>query len=434
MAAGALAGRRVLEIGGLAGAYCGRLLADLGAEVILVEPPGGDPARSGWPCAPREDGGGESFFHLYMNAGKKSVTLALDTPAGREALLGLARGADLVVESMPPGRLAALGLGYRQLREPNPALVLTSITAFGQSGPHRDYPAADIVAMAMGGAMVVTGHPDDPPVTLAGSQASVSAATLAAAASLIALHHAARTGTGQHVDISLQEAVLAVTSICGAGKWLDDGLVPRRFGTGTFSSVPSGAYPCADGEIYLMVNRPLHWKALARWVHETTGNEEILDPMFEGPSLVRQPYRELLDIFIGEHCARFTAEELYREGQRRHIATSPLNSVGAMCRDHHLAARRFFVDVDQPGLGRLAMPGAPYRFERTPCVPRAPRAHAPASTRRSFRACWRAPRPRVRRRPTWRRRPRWPGCACSSSPRGWQGPGSDASWPGAAPT
>ncbi len=157
----ALAGRRVIELAGVAGAYCGRLLADLGAEVILVEPPGGDPVR--------DAGGG--FLHSYMNAGKKGITLALDTAAGRDTLLALARGTDVLIESLPPGRLAALGLGYERLREANPALVLTSITGFGQSGPHRDFPAADIVAMAMGGAMVVTGDPADPPVTLAGSQA-----------------------------------------------------------------------------------------------------------------------------------------------------------------------------------------------------------------------------------------------------------------------
>ncbi len=362
----ALDGRRVLEIAGVAGAYCGRLLADLGAEVILVEPPGGDPVR--------DAGGG--FLHAYMNAGKKSVTLALGTTAGRDTLLELARGTDVLIESLAPGRLAALGLGYDRLRQANPALVLTSITAFGQSGPHRDFPAADIVAMAMGGAMVVTGDPADPPVTLAGSQACVSASTLAAAGSLIALRHAALTGHGQHVDISMQEAVLAVTSICGAGKWLDDGIVPKRFGTGTFSSVPSGTYPCIDGEIYLMVNRPLHWKALARWVHETTGNEEILDPMFEGSSLLRQPYRELLDIFIREHTARFTVEELYREGQRRHLAMSPLRTVSEMCRDTHLAARGFFVESAPPDGSRARMPGPAYRLSRTPCAPRgaAPRA------------------------------------------------------------
>ncbi|MBK6289849.1 MAG: CoA transferase [Gammaproteobacteria bacterium] len=363
----ALGGRRVLEIADATGVYCGKLLADLGAEVIRLEPPGGDATRR---IAPFPAGAGTDdpgFFHCYMNAGKKSLTLDPDTAAGRSLLLDLAATADLIVETLPPGRLAQLGLGFEQLRAVNPALVLTSITPFGQSGPHRDYPGADIVAMAMGGAMVVTGDPADPPVTLAGSQACVAGATLAAVSSLIALRHAACTGQGQHVDISMQEAMLAVTSICGASKWLDDGLVPKRFGTATFSSVPSGIHRCSDGEIYLMVNRPLHWKALARWVHETTGNEEILDPMFEGSSLLRQPYRELLDIFIGEHTARFTVEQLYREGQRRHLALTPLNSVSMVCHDRHLAERGFFVEAPQPAGRCWRAPGAPYRLSRTPC-------------------------------------------------------------------
>lgn len=360
----ALAGVRVLELAGAEGAYCGRLLADLGAEVIRLEPPGGDPLRQRGPLPPGRSTGG--YTERYLHAGKTSLTLDPETQAGRELLLELVRGADLLVETLPPGRLAALGLGWERLRERNPALVLTSITPFGQNGPHRDYPLADIVAMAMGGAMIVTGDPADPPVVLAAQQSFVVGSTLAAASSLVALRHVAAGGAGQHIDISLQEAMLAATSISGIGKWLDDGLVPKRFGTGTFSSVPSGSYPCADGEIFLMINRPLHWKALARWVHETTGNEEILDPMFEGPSLVRQPYRELLDIFIGEHTSRFTVEQLYREAQERHLAMTPLNSLCAMVRDRHLGARGFFVDVPQADGGTLRFPGPPYRFSRTP--------------------------------------------------------------------
>ncbi len=313
----------------------------------------------------------------------------------------------------------------------NPALVLTSITAFGQSGPHRDYPGADIVAMAMGGAMVVTGDPADPPVTLAGSQACVAASTLATVSSLIALRHAACTGQGQHVDISMQEAMLAVTSICGASKWLDDGLVPKRFGTATFSSVPSGIHRCSDGEIYLMVNRPLHWKALARWVHETTGNEEILDPMFEGSSLLRQPYRELLDIFIGEHTARFTVEQLYREGQRRHLALTPLNSVSMMCRDRHLAARGFFVEAPQADGRRWRVPGAPYRLSRTPCRVGGGAPQPGEHDGELAALLARAPAgPQPRRCPPGCRSP---VCAWSNSPPAWPDRGSDVSWHGAVP-
>ncbi|MCP5081139.1 MAG: hypothetical protein GY948_05525, partial [Alphaproteobacteria bacterium] len=274
-----------------------------------------------------------------------------------------------------PGKLDESGLSFQTLRAENPALVLTSITGFGQTGPHRNYKSTDIVTSAMGGAMVVIGEASDPPVTLAGSQAFVMASTLAAVSSMIALHHSAETGEGQHIDISAQEAVLAVTSICGVGKWLEDGIIPRRFGTATFASVPSGTYPCKDGSIYLMVNRPLHWKALARWVNELTGNQEILDPMFEGPSSVRQPYRELLDLYISELTGNFSVEDIYREGQRRHLAMTPVNTARSLTRDRHLCERGFFVELDHGDDQSLTFPGPPYRFSETPwrIAKRAPR-------------------------------------------------------------
>jgi len=203
--------------------------------------------------------------------------------------------------------------------------VVTSLTPFGQTGPWRDFASSDLVAGALAGALHNTGDPDDPPVALAGSQSHVAAATCAAASSLIALHASRRTGLGQHVDCSVHEINTAVTHICGVGKWRDDGIVPVRGGTGLFASVPSGAYACRDGLVYLMVNRPAHWQALARWIHEETGNEEVLDPMFEGPSSNRIPYRELVDLFVGELTQRFDAGDLYREGQRRHIAFTPVN-------------------------------------------------------------------------------------------------------------
>ncbi len=217
--------------------------------------------------------------------------------------------------------------------------------------------------------MYVVGEGEDPPVRLAGSQAHMMASTYAAVSSMIALHRSAISGEGQHVDISVEEATVSVSHICGVGKWLDDGIIPRRRGTGLFASVPSGAYPCSDGMIYLMVNRPLHWQALARWIHEVTGNQEVLDPMFEGPSSARQPYRELLDLFISELTSRFTVEEIYHEGQARHIAFTPVNTAAAVACDAHLTAREFFVGVEQPGGGTLRYPGPAYRHSGTPwCI------------------------------------------------------------------
>jgi crotonobetainyl-CoA:carnitine CoA-transferase CaiB-like acyl-CoA transferase len=364
---GALAGRRVLDLADASGAYCGKLFADIGADVIKVEPPGGDPSRSTaplWADAPPGESVGLPF--LYRNTSKRSITLDLEVAAGREHFLALASAVDIVLETFAPGELDARGLGYAALRDVNPRIVLTSITGFGQSGPHREFKSSDLIASAMGGALYVTGEAEDPPVNLAGAQAYTMASTCAAASSMIALLHAERTGRGQHVDISIQEVVAAVCHIAGTGKWLDDGIVPRRMGSGLFASIPSGAYPCRDGLIYVMVNRPAHWQALARWIREETGEEAVLDPMFDGPSANRFPHRDLVDHFVGELTRRHTVADLYREGQARHLSFTPVNRVAAVVADPHLAARGFFVDVPHAAAKTLRYPGPPYRFSRTP--------------------------------------------------------------------
>jgi crotonobetainyl-CoA:carnitine CoA-transferase CaiB-like acyl-CoA transferase len=356
----------VLELADESGVYCGKLLADLGADVVKVERPGGDPTRWIPPFWGEQADPERSLFFLYTNTSKRGVTLDPTRPEGRALFLRLAERADLVIETLPPGRLAALGLGYETLKARNPRLVLTSITGFGQTGPRRAWASCDLVASALGGAMYVTGEEEDPPVRLAGSQALIMASTCAAVSSLIALLHAGRSGQGQHVDISVEETVASVAHISGVGRWLDDGILPRRFGTGLVAAVPSGAYPCRDGLVYLIVNRPLHWKALAGWIHEVTGIEEVLDPMFEGPSSARQPYRELLDLWISELTSRLRVDQVYHEGQRRHIALTPVNGAAAVTGDPQLAARGYFVEVEHPGAGRLSYPGAPYRHAATP--------------------------------------------------------------------
>jgi len=353
----ALDGLRVVELADEKGIYCGKLLGDLGADVVKVEAP-----ESLEAVASRRNA-----FSRYADAGKRSVTLDLASADGKAALAKLIVASDLVIETDASGRLDALGIGFETLRRNRPSLVWTSITGFGLSGPMAEYASANIVAAALGGAMHVTGAADDPPVLLAGNPSWISASTAAAAASLVALREAAKSGRGQRVDLSVLEAVAAVTHICGAAKFLEDGIVPRRFGSGLFASVPSGAYRAGDGkQIYLMVNRPAHWRALAKWVNETTGNAEILDPMFEGPSSARQPYRDLLDLLIGDMTERFSADELYREGQRRHLAITPLSGALDVIADPHLADRELFVSVEGAGGESYRQPGAPYRLSRTP--------------------------------------------------------------------
>jgi crotonobetainyl-CoA:carnitine CoA-transferase CaiB-like acyl-CoA transferase len=369
---GALAGRRILEIADETGAYCGKLLADLGAEVIKIEQPSGDATRDLAPM--RTDGapGLRSLFFLYMNTNKRSLALDLGARAGRARFLALAGSADAIVETLRPGALDALGVGYAHLRAANPRLVMTSITSFGQDGPYRDLAGGDLVAAALGGALHVTGDADDPPVRLAGRQSCVTASLCAAAGTLIALRHATRTGRGQRVDVSLLEATVSATHICGIGKWRDDGIVPRRNGTGLFASVPSGTYRCRDGLVYLMINRPRHWQTLAEWIHAVTGAETVLDPLFEGPSSQRIPYRDLIDAYIGDLTARFSVAEIYHEGQRRHLAFTPVQTAAEVVADPHLGARRFFVAVPQADGTALRMPGPPYRLDATPWAIRRP--------------------------------------------------------------
>ncbi|MFO0688478.1 MAG: CoA transferase [Myxococcota bacterium] len=355
---GALADLRVLDLATGGADYCGRLLADLGADVVKIEPPGGDSGR-------RRDESGRLAF-AYANANKRSLVLDLDLEADRERLRTLAATADLLLESHPDGYLEARGLAWSELARRNPGLVLTSITGFGRTGPQKSFRSNDLVASALGGAMISIGDPADPPVRLASHQADVITATLAAGSSLVALAHRDRTGRGQHVDVSSLEAMAAITHIAGVGKWLEDGIVPKRVGTGLVASVPSGAYRCKDGLVYLMVNRPAHWEALAKWIHERTGNEEVLLPDFRGPSSNRLPFRELLDVFIGDLTEQLTVAEAYHEGQRRHIAFTPVNTAARILADEHLAARGFFVPLALEDGRTLRAPGAPYRLARTP--------------------------------------------------------------------
>jgi benzylsuccinate CoA-transferase BbsE subunit len=362
----ALSGRRVLELADERGMYCGKLFADMGADVIKIERPGGDATRQIPPFLQDAAHPDRSLQFLYMNTSKRGITLDLTQPDGRDLFSRLAQTADVIIETFAPGHLDGLGLGYRTLAEASPRLVLTSITGFGQTGPARHHASSDLVASATGGAMYVTGDADDPPVRLGATQADVMASTCAAASTMIAVHHSTRTGAGQHVDVSAQETMLAVSHVCGVGKWLDDGIIPRRRGTGLTASVPSGAYPCTDGLVYLMVNRPAHWKALAAWIHEVTGQSAVIDPLFEGPSSARLPHRDLLDVYITDLTSRATVDAIYHEGQRRHIALTPVHTPSQVAHDPQLAARGYFVTVEHDGAGAVTYPGAPYRHAATP--------------------------------------------------------------------
>ena len=200
-----------MDLSGDLGVYCGKLLADVGADVIKVEHPGGDAMRRTGPfvadAAPMEN----SLHWRHYNTNKRSITLNIEMSAGTDLLGKLAATADVVLESFQPGYLSAKGLGYDHLSEANTGLVYASLTPFGQTGPYRDYKASDLVGFAMGGYMYVTGWPDTPPNKLWGLQAYQTTSNRAFIGILIALFHRLATGEGQYVDVSMQEAVATTT-------------------------------------------------------------------------------------------------------------------------------------------------------------------------------------------------------------------------------
>ncbi|MGH7860606.1 MAG: CaiB/BaiF CoA transferase family protein, partial [Candidatus Dormibacteraceae bacterium] len=243
---GALAGFRVVDLSqDVAGPYCTKLLAGLGARVIKVEPPGsGDPSRRSGPAGAGEQNLETSPSFLYLNTGKESVTLDLDLPDGRAVLERLLVDADVLVESFPPGRLATLGLGDEPLHRLNPRLVITSITNFGQTGPYRDYKADEINLLALGGLLFITGEPDQPPLRMGGRLCQYTAGQNALIGTLAALLARRQTGRGQQVDVSIMETVMAILE--GAiTHWSYHQELRGR--AGTAATAGWGIYPCKDG-------------------------------------------------------------------------------------------------------------------------------------------------------------------------------------------
>ncbi len=344
-----LEGVRVLALASDPCAIAAKLLADLGAEVETIR--GGRVARSSFaPRAERYWRGDARFLELDLD-------LDLAAAEARERLASALSGRAILLEGVEAAARARLGLDPARVRARWPRLVHVSITPFGTDGPRASWRGSDLVAAAAGGAAHLVGESDDPPVKMAGTQSHVSAAVVAVAGALLALRHAERTGAGQHVDVSEQEAVASIGHICGVAKYLDDGLVPRRRGSSLFASVPSGAYACSDGLVYLIVNRPRHWEALAGWIAETTGVAEVLDPMFRGPSSNRIEHRELLDLWIGELAARHDIRGFLAEGEARRLAVTPVQTALEVLADPQLAASRFWRDRGPAGI-RVA--GSPF--------------------------------------------------------------------------
>jgi benzylsuccinate CoA-transferase BbsE subunit len=365
----ALAGIRVIDRSGPEGNYCGKLFAELGADVILVEPPGGTALRGEPPfVAGYDDDPEASLRFLAYNTSKRSVALDLGQAAGQEVLRDLAGTADLLIETDPPGWAAARGVGYTDLAR-NQRLVVTSITPFGQDGPYSGYPADDLTCLAFGGLLSLGGYADGPPVQTAGWQAYAAASVFAAVASMLALLQAEASGQGQQVDVSVQECV--VMGLETAIQAYDlEGRVRGRTG-GITRRAGQGIFPCRDGHVFLLASGlgEQFWVGLLDWLDDegAAGLEALRGDAWTQPSYLETD--EAKDSFLavfGTFCQQRAKAELYRQAQKWRVPLCPVNTPSDVVCSAQLAARQFFVEHPLPHGGTALMPGAPYRLSQTP--------------------------------------------------------------------
>jgi crotonobetainyl-CoA:carnitine CoA-transferase CaiB-like acyl-CoA transferase len=358
----ALGGLRVLDLTGHRAQMCGRLLADMGADVIKVEPPGGDSARRLGPFVNDEPHPDRSLFFWFYNLNKRSLTLNLETTRGREILAGLIDSADVVIESFCPGGGAAYGVDWPTIHRINPASILCSISPFGQDGPWRDYIADDTVLTALGGMLYVNGFPDRRPVRPLGPQACHAAGYYGAVAIMLALHARDRDGLGQWIDLSMQAATAGMLEHV-PGSFFQNGAIEVRRGSLHWSRF-FRVGKCRDG--YLMHCTLGDWTSLIEWVNADGAAQDLIDSAWDDPEYRAANADHLFDV-LDEWIKDKSRDEILERAQLLRQPYASVRRPEELFEDEQLIERGYFVEVEHPELGRrFRYPGAPYRFSATP--------------------------------------------------------------------
>jgi crotonobetainyl-CoA:carnitine CoA-transferase CaiB-like acyl-CoA transferase len=361
--AGALSHIRIVELGDISASYATRLLADLGADVIKVEPPGGDPNRLLPPFAGNIEDLERSLTFINANTNKRSIVLDLQTsPGDREIFAKLLASAHLFVEATSLGDLEARGFTDESLKKINPKLVTVSLTPFGRTGPYRRYKGSDAIANASGGFLYGQGDDTKGQCTAPSHLAYQVAACVAAALGLAGIRHARLNEVGQRIDVSLQEA-LTFTNSSSVARYTRENRLERRPGVKDYGGAGTNIYRCKDGRyVHFTTNMPHMWREFAQnWMTDKT----LAGPEWENPK-----YRDAHGAEVSKAFARFigqfTAEEFANEAQRRHLAAAPLNTVGQFVGCEQLRSRQWLQEIDHPIIGRYTAPGFPMRLSLTP--------------------------------------------------------------------
>lgn len=374
---GLLAGCRVLDLTTEIGQFAGKVLGDFGADVIKIERPGGDRARNIGPFYGNEPHPEKSLFWFALNTSKRGITLDIEHPEGRELFKRLVKTADIVIESFEPGYMAGLGLGYADLVAIKLDIVLTSITPFGQTGPYAHYRATDIVGTAMGGLLRILGELGQPPVRMScDPQAYLHAGLQGALGSAMAYYHQQMTGEGQHVDVSMQDAVaLTLMNVVEFAEFLKVDmrgtgqvfLSPRKDGYVTGRSV----FPCKDGYAFVTVGggaflgMAVSSRELVKWANSEGMAMELKDVDWSQWDMSRltQKDNEWKDAQIGEFIRTKTKAQIMEAAVQKGIMMAPCNTIADLIESPHLGERGFWVKVDHPETGgSIIYPGAPVRM------------------------------------------------------------------------
>ncbi|MCZ6867029.1 MAG: CaiB/BaiF CoA-transferase family protein [Dehalococcoidia bacterium] len=356
----ALSGVQVLDLTrALAGPYCTLMLGDYGADVIKIELPGrGDDTRHWGP--PYIDG--ESAYFLSINRNKRSLTLNLKDPAGREVFMRLTRNADVVVENFTPGVVNRLGIDYEAVKAENPRIVYSSISGFGQTGPYREKPAYDQMMQGLGGIMSLTGDPDGQPQKIGVALADIGAGMLAAYAVMTALFHRERTGVGQYIDVSMLDLQVAWLTYQAATYFATD-TPPPRVGAAHPNLVPYQAFKCADGKyINVAVGNERFWQRFCK----ALGREDLVEMPEYAQNKDRVKNRDQLVALLQQEFDTRSTNRWVDILEEAGVPCGPINDLADVFSDPQVKARDMLLEVQHPSAGKIKQTGIPIKFSATP--------------------------------------------------------------------
>ncbi|MGV8073484.1 MAG: CaiB/BaiF CoA transferase family protein [Syntrophobacteraceae bacterium] len=358
---------RILDFTGVLGPYAAKLYTGVGADVIHLEPVGGDPLRKIGPFHKNIPGDDRGLQFLYYNAGKKSLALDIQKDKGKEIFLQSCKSADVLIESFAPGYLNKLGLGYDVLSAVNPKLVHTAITLFGSTGPYANYPGSDLTCSALSGFTYLAGLDNDKPVRAPDDQAYRTAEAHAAVASSIALFFAMKTGIGQFIDVSCMESIASAHE--NAAQTLDlEGVVRRGVGGPTAGGY-MGTFRCNDGHVVIaaiMGSSKVMWDYFVKWMKEegAEGWEVFNDDKWCSPVYRRDPkvydtFKTTLENYTGKHTKAY----VYEKGQFFNVPTTPVSNGKDLIENPQLNYNNFWVTMRHEKLdSEVTYPGPPYEF------------------------------------------------------------------------